>query len=65
MSGAGFQAGLALTRPCESLEQIRESARQLMRANEANPDPSTSANIAPKMNPRDSIPMTFVTPTSL
>lgn len=46
MSGAGFQAGEALSRRCESLEQIRESARQLMRANEANPDPNTSGVIA-------------------
>lgn len=46
MSGAGFQAGEALTRACESLEEIRESARQLMRANEANPDPNTSGVIA-------------------
>lgn len=42
MSGAGFQAGEALTRPCAGLDEIRETARQLMRANEANPDPSTS-----------------------
>lgn len=42
MSGAGYQAGDALDRPCETLDEIRESARQLMRANEANPDPNTS-----------------------
>ena len=46
MSGAGFQAGEALTRPCETLEEMRESARQLTRANEANPDPNTSGVVA-------------------
>jgi crotonobetainyl-CoA:carnitine CoA-transferase CaiB-like acyl-CoA transferase len=46
MSGAGYQAGVALDRPCGTLEEIRESARQLMRANEANPDPNTSGVVA-------------------
>ncbi len=46
MSGAGFQAGEALSRPADSLEDIRESARQLMRANEANPDPNTAVVLA-------------------
>ena len=42
MGGAGYQSGVALTTPCETLDDIREVARQLMRANEANPDPNTS-----------------------
>jgi len=42
MGGAGYQGGAALTRPCQTLEEIRENARQLMRANESNPDPNTS-----------------------
>jgi crotonobetainyl-CoA:carnitine CoA-transferase CaiB-like acyl-CoA transferase len=42
MGGAGYQGGAALTRPCDSLEEIRENARQLMRANESNPDPNSS-----------------------
>jgi len=42
MGGAGYQAAVALTVPCASLADIRETARQLMRANEANPDPNTS-----------------------
>lgn len=45
MGGAGYQAGAAVIRPCNSLEDIRENARQLMRANESNPDPNTSAVI--------------------
>jgi crotonobetainyl-CoA:carnitine CoA-transferase CaiB-like acyl-CoA transferase len=40
--GAAFQAGPALTAPCETLEDVREISRQLMRANEANPDPNTA-----------------------
>ena len=40
--GAGHQAAAALSRRCESLEEIREISRQLMRANESNPDPNTS-----------------------
>ena len=45
--GALQQAG-AGTPPdgCESLEEVRETARQLMRANEANPDPNTSVIVA-------------------
>ena len=31
---------------CESLEEIREASRQLMRANEANPDPNTGLLVA-------------------
>ncbi|MCE2392647.1 MAG: CoA transferase, partial [Proteobacteria bacterium] len=40
--GAGHQAAAALSRRCESLQEIREISRQLMRANESNPDPNTS-----------------------
>ncbi len=45
--GALHQAG-AGTPPegCESLDEVREVARQLMRANEANPDPNTSVVVA-------------------
>jgi crotonobetainyl-CoA:carnitine CoA-transferase CaiB-like acyl-CoA transferase len=42
-SGATLQGGAALALPCESLAELREASRQLMRANEANPDPNTSA----------------------
>ena len=42
MGGAGYQAGAALAMPCESLADVRERARQLIRANESNPDPNTS-----------------------
>jgi crotonobetainyl-CoA:carnitine CoA-transferase CaiB-like acyl-CoA transferase len=42
MSGATLQAGHALTLRCDSLAESREASRQLMRANEANPDPNTS-----------------------
>ena len=40
--GVALQAGAALHRPNTSLVEIRETARQLMTANEANPDPNTS-----------------------
>jgi crotonobetainyl-CoA:carnitine CoA-transferase CaiB-like acyl-CoA transferase len=40
--GATFQAGAAVTAPCDSLADVREMSRQLMRANEANPDPNSS-----------------------
>ncbi len=46
MGGAGFQAGSALTRTCSTLEEVREASRQIMKANEANPDPNTSAIVA-------------------
>ncbi len=46
MGGAGYQAGAALTAPCPTLGDVRESARQLLRANESNPDPNTSVIIA-------------------
>jgi crotonobetainyl-CoA:carnitine CoA-transferase CaiB-like acyl-CoA transferase len=39
--GAGRQAGEALGAPCDSLDDVREISRQLMRANESNPDPNT------------------------
>jgi crotonobetainyl-CoA:carnitine CoA-transferase CaiB-like acyl-CoA transferase len=41
--GATFQAGRAVAAPCDTLADVREVSRQLMRANEANPDPNTSA----------------------
>jgi crotonobetainyl-CoA:carnitine CoA-transferase CaiB-like acyl-CoA transferase len=40
--GAAYQAGAALDVRCGTLEEIREISRQLMQANEANPDPSSS-----------------------
>jgi crotonobetainyl-CoA:carnitine CoA-transferase CaiB-like acyl-CoA transferase len=47
VGGALFQAGAGMppTR-CESLAEVREAARRLMRANEVNPDPSTAVVIA-------------------
>jgi crotonobetainyl-CoA:carnitine CoA-transferase CaiB-like acyl-CoA transferase len=45
--GALYQAGSAMPpERCESLAEVREAARQLMRANEPNPDPNTSVVIA-------------------
>ena len=45
--GAVMQAGAGMPpTDCESLDEIREAARQLMKANEANPDPNTSVVIA-------------------
>ncbi len=46
MGGAAHQAGAALDKPCTRLEEVREVSRQLMRANESNPDPNTSVVIA-------------------
>ncbi len=46
MGGAAHQAGAALDKPCTRLEEVREVSRQLMRANEPNPDPNTSVVIA-------------------
>ncbi|MFQ5698226.1 MAG: CaiB/BaiF CoA transferase family protein [Myxococcota bacterium] len=47
MGGALRQAGAGLLpTPDAALEEVREVARQLMRANEANPDPNTSAVVA-------------------
>jgi crotonobetainyl-CoA:carnitine CoA-transferase CaiB-like acyl-CoA transferase len=40
--GAGYQGGPALGMSCETLADVREVSRQLMRANEANPDPNTA-----------------------
>ena len=42
MGGAAHQAGDALGAPCASLAEVRERSRQLIRANESNPDPNTS-----------------------
>ena len=47
MGGALYQAGAGMPPPgCESVAEMREAARILSRANEANPDPNTSAVIA-------------------
>ena len=40
--GAGLQSGRAVTAPCDGLADVREISRQLMRANESNPDPNSS-----------------------
>ena len=40
--GVAWQAGDALTRDCPTLADVREAARQIAAANEANPDPNTS-----------------------
>lgn len=37
-----LQAGQALTRECPTLADVRENARQIMAANDSNPDPNTS-----------------------
>jgi crotonobetainyl-CoA:carnitine CoA-transferase CaiB-like acyl-CoA transferase len=44
--GAGYQAGAAVTAPCDTLDDVREMSRQLMRANESNPDPCTAVVVA-------------------
>jgi len=47
MGGALFQAGSAMPPAgCETIGEIREASRQLMRANEANPDPNTGLLVA-------------------
>jgi crotonobetainyl-CoA:carnitine CoA-transferase CaiB-like acyl-CoA transferase len=46
MGGAAWQSGSALDAACESLEEVREIARQLMRSNESSPDPNTAAVLA-------------------
>ena len=47
VGGALRQAGAAMPPAgCESIAEIREAARQLMRANEANPDPNTGVCVA-------------------
>jgi crotonobetainyl-CoA:carnitine CoA-transferase CaiB-like acyl-CoA transferase len=40
--GAAYQAGQALRYPCADLKDVREIARQLIRANEPSPDPNTA-----------------------
>ncbi len=40
--GVAWQAGQALTADCPTLADVREYSRQIMAANEANPDPNTS-----------------------
>jgi crotonobetainyl-CoA:carnitine CoA-transferase CaiB-like acyl-CoA transferase len=40
--GVAYQAGPALTADCPTLDDLREASRQIMAANEANPDPNTS-----------------------
>ena len=40
--GAGYQSGSAVTAPCDTLDDVREISRQLIRANESNPDPCTA-----------------------
>jgi crotonobetainyl-CoA:carnitine CoA-transferase CaiB-like acyl-CoA transferase len=47
--GVARQAGDALTRPCPTLDDVRETARQIMAANESNPDPNTSVVAASAM----------------
>ncbi|MDA0365571.1 MAG: CoA transferase [Chloroflexi bacterium] len=43
VGGALMQAGAGMPPPfCDTLEEVREGARRLMRANEANPDPNTA-----------------------
>ncbi|MEO5902085.1 MAG: CoA transferase, partial [Ilumatobacteraceae bacterium] len=44
--GAGFQSGAAVNAPCDTLDDVREISRQLMRANESNPDPNTGVVFA-------------------
>ena len=46
MGGAGYQAGSILGAHPSTLDELRESARQLIRANDSNPDPNTSAIVA-------------------
>ena len=47
VGGALYQAGAAMPPAvCEGLDEIREASRQLMRANEANPDPNTGVLVA-------------------
>ena len=47
MGGVLHQAGAAIPPArCESREELREVARQIMKANDANPDPNASAIIA-------------------
>ena len=47
VGGALYQAGSAMPpAACEGLGEIREASRQLMRANEPNPDPNTGVLVA-------------------
>ncbi len=47
IGGALYQAGSAMPpQGCETIDEIREASRQLMRANEANPDPNTGVLVA-------------------
>ena len=47
IGGALYQAGSAMPPAfCETIDEIREASRQLMRANEANPDPNTGVLVA-------------------
>ena len=47
VGGAHYQAGAGMPPAhCESIADVREAARRLMRANETNPDPNTSMVIA-------------------
>ena len=47
MGGAAWQAGAGMPpSDCTDLDDIKEAARRLMRANEVNPDPNTSMVIA-------------------
>lgn len=41
--GATIQAGAAISASCETLADVREASRQLMRANDVCPDPISSA----------------------
>lgn len=40
--GVAYQAGDAITRDCPTIADTREAARQIMAANDSNPDPNTS-----------------------
>lgn len=47
MGGVHFQAGAGMPpSACNSIDELRDAARRLMRANEANPDPNTSVVVA-------------------
>ncbi len=46
LGGALLQAGEGVPAVCESLPELRETARRLFRANELNPDPNTSVVVA-------------------
>jgi crotonobetainyl-CoA:carnitine CoA-transferase CaiB-like acyl-CoA transferase len=46
MGGAGYQAVAALQMRCPTIAEIREASRQIMRANDPNPDPNTAVIVA-------------------